>query len=476
MANVGTAGGSQALRVAAVWGTTVLDVRTLARGESFVMGDEEMAVLPIPDGIPMSSMPLRASQGGWEVDAQGAMGGALKLRGRDEDPASFARSGAPIPVVPGDYGLLQYGLFSIFFQYTTQPQPMATAPRIELLAMLALCSSGVLHIGMLGIIRALLTPPPLNKPVELMNPEDYAAQFGLHRAVIETPPPPVAGDGEKAGGSGVKDPGAKDKKAQGGGQKIAGAEGKLGVHGDKDHTELPGEIQQQTTKPLGGLSDVLNSEDAKEVKQELQSIATVTDALGGLNSANIVLGSGSGTSLKGVGPGGGGTGPGVVFGSGTLNTGWGPGNGGGFGFGSGGPGGKGTGGNGLGGSGGGTGTGNGSGTGSGERRVVFGNQQLAPSGGLSPEQVRRVVMAHTGALRACYESEAQRNPQLRGGVTVAWQIDPGGTVTSASLAGSTLTNPRVEGCVVRQVKTWHFPSSDAPTTVAAYPFRFGVGG
>ncbi len=85
-------------------------------------------------------------------------------------------------------------------------------------------------------------------------------------------------------------------------------------------------------------------------------------------------------------------------------------------------------------------------------------------------------MAHEGALRACYESEAQRNPNLRGGVTVAWQIDASGSVSSASLSGSTLQNPRVEGCIVRQVKAWHFPSSNAPTSVASYPFRFGVGG
>ena len=32
-------------------------------------------------------------------------------------------------------------------------------------------------------------------------------------------------------------------------------------------------------------------------------------------------------------------------------------------------------------------------------------------------------MAHAGALRACYESEAQRNPNLKGGISVAWQID-----------------------------------------------------
>jgi hypothetical protein len=106
----------------------------------------------------------------------------------------------------------------------------------------------------------------------------------------------------------------------------------------------------------------------------------------------------------------------------------------------------------------------------------MGQQSLAAAGGLSSEQVRRVVMAHTGSLRACYESEAQRNPQLRGGVTVAWQIDANGAVTGASLAGTTLNNARVEGCIQRQVKAWHFPTSDAPTTVAGYPFRFGVGG
>jgi hypothetical protein len=308
--------------------------------------------------------------------------------------------------------------------------------------------------------------------VELTNPDEYAARFGLQRAMIEPPPPPVEGD--KPGGSGVKDPGAKDKKPQGGGQKIAGNEGKLGKQGKEDHTELTGEIKP--AQNLGALSEVLNSDTGEEIKKTLKTIDSVSSALSGLNSANVVLGMGPGTSLKGLGPGGGGKGDGVAFGSGTLNTGWGAGSGGGYGFGSGGPGGKGSGGNGLGGSGGGTGTGNGTGSGTHERSVVFGNQAMAASGGLSSEQVRRVVMAHTGALRACYESEAQRNPQLRGGVTVAWQIDASGGVTSASLAGTTLSNPRVEGCVIRQVKAWHFPVSDAPTTVAGYPFRFGVGG
>jgi hypothetical protein len=84
-------------------------------------------------------------------------------------------------------------------------------------------------------------------------------------------------------------------------------------------------------------------------------------------------------------------------------------------------------------------------------------------------------MSHTGALRACYENEALRNPSLAGGVTVAWQIEPPGTVSTASVLSTTLNNARVEGCVLRQVKLWKFPQSESPTRVDAYPFKFAVG-
>ena len=123
----------------------------------------------------------------------------------------------------------------------------------------------------------------------------------------------------------MKDPGAHDKKPQGGGQKMAGAEGKLGLNGKEKNTELQGEIKPATA--LGGLSEVLSGETGEQIKSTLQTINTVANALSGLNSANIVLGGGPGTSLKGGGAGGGGTGAGVAFGSGTLNTGWGAGSG-----------------------------------------------------------------------------------------------------------------------------------------------------
>jgi hypothetical protein len=455
------------LRVAAVWGTTVVALRTLKNGESFELGEVEGAVLPVPDGLDISPAPIRAAQGAWEVDARGAVAGVLKLRGRDEDVASFARSGAAFPIVPGDYGLIQYGQFGVFFQYATAAQPIANVFAPELLVALALFSSGVLHVGVLGLVRALMTPPPISKPLELTSPDEYAARFGLRRAALEIPPPPEVG--EKAGGSGVKDPGARDKTPAGGGRKVAGAEGKLGLNGSKDKTEIPGEIKP--ARNYGGITEVLQSETGEQIKQTLNTINSVSDALA-MNSMQLTIGSGPGTSLKGAGSGGGGTGAGVIFGSGTMDTGWGAGRGGGYGSGTGGPGGPGSGGYGNGGNGHGTGTGNGNG----EARVGIGAGAPTAHGGLSPEQIRRVVMAHQGALRACYDTELARNPSLKGGVTMTWNIEPGGGVASAGVAGSTISNDRVTGCVLRQVKSWHFPASESPTNVAAYPFKFGVGG
>jgi hypothetical protein len=455
---------STILRVAAAWGTTVLSVRNLLVGQSYILGDGADASMVMPDGLFASQIPVRAIQSGWELDASGATNGLLRLRGREEDPTRIGAN--RVPLLPGDWGLLQYGTFSVFFQFALAPPPLSKKRRRDILVGLAIVSSFVLHVGFFGLVRALTTPPPIPKPVELSNPDEIAARFGVERAFLEEPPPPAPG-ADKSGGTGIKDPGAHDTKKQGGGKKMADAEGKLGKQGKEDHTELPGEIRNG----LGGVSDVLASETGDEIKHTLGTISSVAAALGGLNSNNIVLGMGTGTGLKGTGPGGGGIGPGVPFGSGTLNTGWGFGNGGGFGSGSGGPGGAGKGGTGMGG----TGSGTGSGNGTGERQVAVSSGAGSGSGGLSPEQIRRVVMAHLGALRACYESEAERNPNLKGGVTVNWQIAPEGNVTGASLGNSSLGNPRVEGCVVRQVKGWKFPSSAAPSNVG-WPFKFGLAG
>ncbi len=448
------------LRTAAVWGTTVLAVRDLRAGESLELGDQVEALVPKPEGSAMSNSPVRAVGGSWEIDAAGAIDGVVYLRGRMENPADLSRSGAPVPIVAGDHGLLQYGSLSIFFQLVTAPQKLRTKWRIDWVFIFSFIFALVCIGGGLTLIALLTTPRALDKPTELTSAEDLAVEFHL-----EEPTPPQPGDKKAESGSGVKDPGAKDNKKSGGGKKAKGAEGALGRKGDQDHTEQPGEIKQS----LGGMSDVLSSDVGHEIQKTLGSISSVADALGGLGSEKIVLGRGAGLGLKGGGDGGGGDTDGVPFGAGTLDTGWGPGKGGGFGAGSGGPGGKGRGGNGRGG----IGSGEGNGDGTGEHKVA-GSDKPAPGQGLTPAQISRVVQSRYGAFRACYEAASAREPNLSGGVTVSFSITPGGDTTGSRVQSSTLGNPRVEGCILRQFARLRFPTADKGTN-ASWPFIFKPG-
>jgi hypothetical protein len=448
------------LRTAAVWGTTVLAVRALRAGESLEVGDRPTSIVASPDGAEVSNWPIRAVGAGWELDARGATGGVIRVRGREEDPAELARSGAPIPIVAGDHGIILYGSFGIFFQFSPDAPPIKTRRHIDWAFVFAFLFAVVTIVGGLGLLAVLTTPRSLEKPVELTSAEQLAVQFMMDEEI--EPPKPESGSDK---GKGIKDPGAKDKKEQGGGKKAKGPEGRLGKQGPEEDTKMEGEIRQN----LGGMSDVLSSEVGEEVQKTLGSISSVAEALGGLRSDRVVLGRGMGLGMKGGGPGGGGDTDGVPFGSGTMETGWGPGKGGGFGSGSGGPGGRGLGGRGLGGKG----DGQGSGDGTGEHKVA-GAAGAKAGQGLTPEQIRRVVMSRYGAFRACYESAAARDPSLQGGVTISWSVTPGGSVAGASIASSSLGNARVEGCILRQIRRLRFPTADKATN-AAFPFVFKPG-
>ena len=453
------------LRTAAVWGTTVLAVQNLATGQSMKLSDGEGNLVAKPDGAGVSDFPVRAVGTGWELDARGSTGGELLLRGRRENPAELGRSGAPIPIVAGDYGLIQYGNFSVFFQFSQRAPVIAQRRRWDWGLFLSFIFAVVAVAGGLLLFWAIETPEGIPKPIELTSRQELELQFNLKEE--DTPPPTPDTGKEEDKGSGVKDPGAKDKKEQGGGKKIAGAEGKLGRNGKETVTKQTGEIRAG----LGGMSEALSSDVGDEVKKTLGTISSVADALGGLRSDQIVLGAGSGTGLKGSGNGGGGDAPGgVPFGSGTLDTGWGPGKGGGYGSGSGGPGGRGLGGNGKGGLGSGDGSGSGNGPGGGEHKVA-GKDSPAAGQGLTQAQVARVVMSRMGAFQACYEIATAHDPTLKGNVGVSFSISPGGSVSSASITGSSLSNPRVEGCILRAFNRLQFPTADKPTN-AGFPFAF----
>lgn len=429
---------AKVLRVAAVWGTQVLAVRHLRTGEPLRVGDQAGALIAKPEGSAVPDEPVRAVGSAWELDARGATGGTVRLRGREENPAHLGQSGGPVPLLPGDYGLLQYGSFALFFQLTDPVRLAARRPRVDY-GLLAAFAVALFSVG--GTLFALKQVTPedaLPKPLELTSAAELTRQLRLPPV-----PPPV-----ESSTGGAKE--AKDES--GGGKAMARPEGKLGKRGPAPTTKIQG------SRPgLGGMSEVLAGSVGREVQETLGSISSVAAALGGLRSDQLVLGQGTGTGLRGGGPGGGGVGPGgVPYGSGTLDTGMGNGSG------SGQPGG---GGRGLG-----RGNGTGAGTGTGERQLTVA-KAAAPGQGLAPNAISRVVMSRYGAFRACYDSAAAQDPNLSGTVNVSFRIAPGGSVQSASIAGSSLRNPRVEGCMLRQFKRLQFPAADKGTS-AAFPFVF----
>ena len=167
------------LRTAAVWGTSVLAVDDLKRGASLQIGDGEHALIAKPNDAELADLPIRAVGQGWELDARGATGGKLFLRGREEDPAELAKSGAPIPIVAGDYGLIQYGNFSLFFQFSYAPPVMKRRNRFDFGLVLSFVFALVAVLGGLALIWAITTPAGIPKPLELTSQAELALQYNL---------------------------------------------------------------------------------------------------------------------------------------------------------------------------------------------------------------------------------------------------------------------------------------------------------
>jgi outer membrane biosynthesis protein TonB len=97
-------------------------------------------------------------------------------------------------------------------------------------------------------------------------------------------------------------------------------------------------------------------------------------------------------------------------------------------------------------------------------------------GGLTAEEINRVVKSRAGIFRACYQAELNRNPGIGGKLVVSFQIGGDGIVKSAKISGgSTMRNSAVESCVKSNIMRLKFPAKGGLANVN-YPFLFQPGG
>jgi TonB family protein len=379
------------------------------------------------------------------------MGGDVWVAGQRRSVREIAAQGGEIPLGPDDYGVITLGPVAFFFQHVKAarklPRPMLLDMDASVVVSIGL--SLFIHISLLVLFFVAAKEMPDRDPLEL--PTDLITQF------LVTPPPEDILEEIQESGTNTEDPGLMDRDETGG-KAHEGEEGRVGEEDSpQEDTEIEGEHTTEVSarvRNMGLLGALSGGGEGNAIAAALD-VPSVSDIVSGLNSTRTILGRGSGgAGLRGTGSGGGGDGPGSLFGAGDVGTGVGAGRGGGLGRGSGGIGVKGR-----------------------ERteRIVSvqrGTPQV--SGYLSPEQINRVVQANQAAIRYCYEVEVQRQPSLRGRVSIQWRINLQGSVTSARVANSTLRNASVEGCMVRQIRRWRFPQPDGGEVVVTYPFIFGV--
>ena len=90
---------------------------------------------------------------------------------------------------------------------------------------------------------------------------------------------------------------------------------------------------------------------------------------------------------------------------------------------------------------------------------------LAPQG-LSEQEIQEVVQAKMKVIEGC----AVIAEATSGGLTIAFQISPSGTVDDVDVIDSSVDNAALESCLVRTFQKMKFPIADTSTR-SEFPFR-----
>jgi outer membrane biosynthesis protein TonB len=273
------------------------------------------------------------------------------------------------------------------------------------------------------------------------------------------PPPSVGAQQQEAPAAATKEPPKKTA--------TKGAEGKAGGKGEKERARDPNAKDVPPEPPKVQFFEDKNKKVLDNIID--RNLATSLSKFTGIKGDTLTRGS------LGFGPGvGTGVGPGEGTGTRTGSKGRGSGGGGNV---EGdfvtGPGKIDTGTNRPGG------TCKGAGCGTGPRPVqVSFAEPSGDFGGLTAEEIDRVVKARAGIFRACYQKELNHSPGIGGKLQIHFKIGADGTVqagNTSTASGTTLHNDAVEQCVKSNVNRLKFPAKGGVANVN-YPFVFTQGG
>jgi hypothetical protein len=444
-----------------VWRGEPLEERVFTQPQFITVGASKRDTFTVPPSRVGESFPLfrpSPDAAGFMLTLSAGMTGKLSVGGEPWAVSEFIASGRGVPagerreqpLATSDWGIVgldDTGDVAFFFQFIAKG--LRIGPRQSWMDKFfgqALAFSAIVHVALL--IIALLAWEPTDA-LDIDPPPTTA----IAKLIFEKPPEPEDPKKKSQGGD---DP--RKRREEDSSKRAAGKEGKIGNPDAKAKDTLipkgPKDQIVQKVQNMGLLGTLKQTKQSGALKMLLSDTpdATVTQAMAGLKGTELVIGKGSGgMSTRGEGPGGGGTGKGQLYGVGNLAIGGGghgkPGGGGGTGGGWGGHQGK-------------------------ELKVAVTTGTPDASGGLSREQILKVVMSHAAAIQFCYEKELQRFPHLSGKVLLGWKVNLDGRVDSVKVENTTLGNASAESCMARQVKNWQFPRPNGVMAIVTFPFFF----
>lgn len=476
------------LEVTALWGDHILDVSNyfdpvvLSVGES-PRNEYIIPSVGIPDEFPLVTI---EEDGTAHLAFTGDMTGTIRARDRiyaikDLKEEKFVKRFAEYYVLPlkqDDFAKLSIGTVNFFVLYVKPAPRIKAAPFFEkdIILMRTMIGSLLLFLLFMGSVAFIPKPKPVT--IEMI-PERFAKIVIRKRPSIPKTGIIAKGEDTKEGGS----------RAGEGGPAI-GPEGRAGNPNLPDKKEVPQAIlpkskpkdaaaappvkaaakpaptdrqrkvvDQNKAKSVGLLKAFSNSGIQKDLKNLIDAgegpegpggFDDFGKAVKGARGKSIEdTGGAGGMGLKGVDAGGGGKTIGI---DGPSTKGLGRGyKGDGIGEGISGPGRLGQ---------------------KGEHAISIISENVQVLSGLPKDVINAVVQRHRSEIRACYDAALQRNPNLRGKVTIAFNIQPNGIVSSSTVKESTIGDRGLESCITSRVTTWVFPKPEAPveTVVSAYPF------
>ena len=400
--------------------------------------------VPVEDPPQFFTRPVLIAGGAGYVLSSAALILLWYLKGVDIDEAVFRGAGLAA------LGLIGGGLAWTMIRQDGESQA-------------SLAFSVVLHAALLFMTYQLYEG---GNPFVWPGPRSLTGNYLVTRLEKEEPPPEpkptptIGAQAQEAPAAATKEPPKKTA--------TKGAEGKAGGKGDterardpnaKDVPPEPPKVQFFEDKNKKVLDNIIDRNLATSLSKftGIKGDTLTRGSLGFGPGVGTGVGPGEGTgtrtgSKKG-GPGGGGNVEGdFVTGPGKIDTGTNR------------PGG---------------GTCKGAGCGTGPRPVQVGFAEPSGDfGGLTAEEIDRVVKARAGIFRACYQKELNHTPGIGGKLLIHFKIGADGVVqagNTSTASGSTLRNDAVESCVKSNVNRLKFPAKGGIANVN-YPFVFTQGG